>query len=98
MKVTAQIHKNQVYIDNKQSEVKTIPLIIALIENIDINLTTEAQDLSTETITLCGKKINEYLNGWKVSHSHRPQVLLFIVKITMCSEFIYRFNTMPTKQ
>lgn len=56
MKVTAQIHKNQVYIDNKQSEVKTIPLIIALIENIDINLTTEAQDLSTETITLCEKK------------------------------------------
>lgn len=56
MKVTAQIHKNQVYIDNKQSEVKTIPLIIALIENIDINLTTKAQDLSTETITLCGKK------------------------------------------
>lgn len=30
LKVTAQVYKNQEYTDNKQSEVKTIPLIIAL--------------------------------------------------------------------
>ena len=100
-KVNIQKSKVFLYTNNEISETETrrkIPLTIATrkIKYLGVNLTMEVKDLYSENYITLKKEIKEDTNKWK----HVPCSWIGrikIIKMSILSKAIYRFNTILIK-
>ena len=97
------IHRNHLHfyiltMENQKEKLKSIPFTIATkrIKYLGINLPKETRELYTENNKTLMKEIKDNINRWRdISCSWVGRIN--IVKMTILSNAIHRFNVVPIK-
>ena len=100
-KVNTQKSFAPLYTNNEKSEREITELIpfslaIKIIKYLGINLPKETKDMYTENYKTLMKEIKDDINRWRDS-PHFWVGRINVVKMTILSNAIYRFNAIPIK-